>query len=103
MNDPATQIVVTIKTVPGKRDEYLKRLKAHGERCLATEPGTLKFEILLPVDQADTVMLYEVYASPEAFQEHRTGPSMKQVMQDESGLRISLAGVHCNLADETTN
>jgi len=35
-------IVATIKTTPGKRDEYLKHLKAHAQRCLATEPGTLK-------------------------------------------------------------
>ena len=34
-------IVATVKTVPGKRDEYLKHLKAHAQRCLATEPGTL--------------------------------------------------------------
>ena len=39
-------------------------LKAHGERCLATQPGTLKFEIMLPLEEADTIMLYEVYASP---------------------------------------
>ena len=50
-------IVATIKTVPGKRDEYLKHLKAHGERCLAAEPGTLKFEIMLPREEADTIML----------------------------------------------
>jgi hypothetical protein len=42
-------LVATIKTVPGKRDEYLKHLKAHAQRCLATEPGTLKFEILVPL------------------------------------------------------
>ena len=58
-------IVATVKTVPGKRDEYLKHLKAHAQRCLATEPGTLKFEILVPQKEADTIMLYEVYASPE--------------------------------------
>jgi quinol monooxygenase YgiN len=91
-------IVATIKTVPGKRDEYLKHLKAHGERCLATEPGTLKFEILLPLEEADTIMLYEVYASPEAFQTHWTGPSMQQIKQD-AGLRVSLSGVRCNLVE----
>ena len=70
-------IVATIKTVPGKRDEYVKHLKAHGQRCLATEPGTLKFEILVPQEETDTVMLYEVYTGPEAFQAHWNGPSKK--------------------------
>jgi quinol monooxygenase YgiN len=74
-------IIATIKTVSGKRDEYLKHLKAHGERCLSTEPGTLKFEILVPKEEPDTLMLYEVYASPEAFQTHWTGRSIQQVRQ----------------------
>jgi quinol monooxygenase YgiN len=92
-------IVTTIKTVPGKRDEYLKHLKAHGQRCLATEPGTLMFEILVPKEEADTLMLYEVYASPEAFQAHWTGPSMLQVKQDSAGLQVNLSGVRCDLVE----
>jgi quinol monooxygenase YgiN len=64
-------IVATIKTVPGKRDEYLTFLKAHGKRCLATEPGTLQFEILVPQEEADTVMLYE--CTPAQKLSRRTG------------------------------
>ena len=92
-------IVATIKTVPGKRDEYLKHLKAHAKRCLATEPGTLKFEILMPKEESDTLMLYEVYASPEAFQAHWTGLSMQQAKQDAAGLQVSLSGVRCDLVE----
>jgi quinol monooxygenase YgiN len=92
-------IVATIKTVAGKRDEYLKHLKAHGQRCLATEPGTLKFDILVPKEEADTLMLYEVYASPEAFQTHWAGASMEQVKKDAAGLQVSLSGVRCDLAE----
>ena len=92
-------IVATIKTAPGKRDEYLKHLKAHGQRCLATEPGTLIFDILLPQKEADTIMLYEVYASPEAFDAHWTGPSMQQAKQDTAGLMISMSGELCDFAE----
>jgi quinol monooxygenase YgiN len=90
-------IVATIKTVSGKRDEYLKHLKAHAQRCF--EPGTLKFEILVPKEEADTLMLYEVCASPEAFQAHWTGPSLQQVKQDAAGLQVSLTGVRCDIAE----
>jgi quinol monooxygenase YgiN len=92
-------IVATIKTAPGKRHEYLKHLKAHGERCLATEPGTLKFEILVPQKEADTLMLYEVYASPEAFEAHWNGASVQQTRGDTAGLLVSLSGVHCDLVE----
>ena len=92
-------IVATIKTAPGKRDEYLKHLTAHAERCRATEPGTLQFEILVPQKEEDTLMLYEVYASPEAFQAHWEGQSMKQVRRDSEGLQLSLSGVRCDLVE----
>ena len=92
-------IVATIKTAPGKRDEYLKHLRTHAERCRATEPGTLQFEILVPQKEEDTLMLYEVYASPEAFQAHWDGQSMKQVRRDSEGLQLSLSGVRCDLVE----
>ena len=92
-------IVATIKTAPGKRDEYLKHLRAHGERCRATEPGTLQFDILVPHEQADTVMLYELYASKEAFDVHWNGPSIQQIRRDAAGLQVSLTGVRCDLAE----
>ena len=92
-------MVATIKTVPGKRDEYLKHLKAHAQRCLATEPGTLKFEILVPQDEADTVMLYEGYASPEAFEAHWNGLSKQQAERDFRGLKVSASGVCCDIVE----
>src|SRR5437660_12904122 len=92
-------IIATIKTVPGKRDEYLKHLKAHRDRCLANEPGTLTFDILVPQKEADTVMLYEVYASPEAFEAHWNGLSMQQAKHDTEALAIGMNGVRCDPDD----
>jgi autoinducer 2-degrading protein len=92
-------IVATLKTAPGKREEYLPHLKAHGERCRATEPGTLQFEIMLPHDDPDTILLYELYESPEAFQVHWNGPSIKQTQQETQGLVVSLKGTRCNLVE----
>lgn len=60
-------VVATIKTIRGRREEYLKHLQAHAQRCLTTEPGTLNFEILVPHELGDTTMLYEVYESPKSF------------------------------------
>jgi quinol monooxygenase YgiN len=77
-------LIATIKTVPGKREEYLNHLRAHSQGYFAKEPGTLKFEIMVPHDQADTVILYEVYASPEAFETHWRGPA-KQGSQSRFG------------------
>jgi quinol monooxygenase YgiN len=92
-------IVATIKTAPGKRDEYLTHLRAHAERCRAHEPGTVQFEILVPHNEADTVMLYEVYTDADAFQVHWNGESIKQVRKDTEGLQASLSGVRCHLVE----
>jgi len=92
-------MVATIKIARGRREEYLKPLRAHAKRCLANEPGTLQFEILLPQEEPDTVMLYEVYASPDAFQAHWNGESMKQVRRDTEGIQASLSGVRCDLVE----
>jgi quinol monooxygenase YgiN len=53
----------------------------------------------VPKEEADTLMLYEVYASPEAFQAHWTGLSMQQAKQDAAGLQVSLSGVRCDLVE----
>jgi quinol monooxygenase YgiN len=92
-------MVATIKIAPGRRDEYLKPLKAHAKRCLANEPGTLQFEILVPHEEPDTLMLYEVYASPDAFQAHWKGESMQQVRRDTESIQATLSGVRCDLAE----
>jgi quinol monooxygenase YgiN len=92
-------IVATIKTVEGKRDEYLKHLQAHAKRCLEGEPGTLKFEIMLPHNDANAVMLYEVYESQEAFDAHWNGTSMQQIRKDAAGLQASLTGTRCALVE----
>jgi quinol monooxygenase YgiN len=96
---PKLAIVATIKAAPGRRAEYLKHLGAHAERCLANEPGTLQFEILTPHDDPDAVMLYEVYADPEALKAHWNGESMKQVRRDSEGLQVSLSGVRSDLVE----
>jgi quinol monooxygenase YgiN len=94
----ALAIIATIKTVPGKRDEYLKHLQAHRERCLLSEPGTLTFDILVPQKETDTVLLYEVYASQAALDAHWNGPSMQQAKVDTEGLAVSMTGVRCDAA-----
>jgi quinol monooxygenase YgiN len=92
-------LVATIKTVSGKRDEYVTFMKAHAQHYLASEPGVLKFEILVPHDQADTVMLYEVYASPEVFEAHWNGQARREANRDLEPLRVNASAVRCDLME----
>lgn len=91
-------IIATLEIAAGKRSEYLEQLVTHRERCLSEEPGTLAFEILVPHDEADIIMLYEVYASEEAFEAHMTGDSISKVRQNTPGMLVSLSGIRCSPA-----
>src|SRR5262249_1365642 len=53
--------VSTIEAAAGRRDQILPLLAAHKARCLKEEPGTLQFEILLPNNDDEKILLYEVY------------------------------------------
>ena len=91
-------IIATIRTPPGQRDAYLKHLQAHAARCRTNDPGTLQFEILIPEKEAETILLYEVYASNEALQAHLNGPSMQQMRRDAEHIKVSLTYVRGILA-----
>ena len=52
-------LVATIKTVPGKREEYLKHPRLTPKMIWRPNEAP-EFEILVPREEADTVMLYEV-------------------------------------------
>ena len=58
---PKFALIASIEVAPGRRDEFLPLLRAHAARCLKDEPRTLQFDVLLPHDGGDKVMLYELY------------------------------------------
>lgn len=88
-------IVVTIKVEPGQVDEVLAELKAHAARCLSNEPGTLQFDVLVPVEGENQVMLYEAYVDEAAFGAHRKGESMTILQKGLEGRVSSTSGVSC--------
>jgi quinol monooxygenase YgiN len=65
---------------------------AHRCRVRTCDAGRLQKE-------DDTIMLYEVDASSEAFEAHWTGPSMQQAKQDTTSLQVSLSGVRCDFVE----
>ncbi|MCQ9391427.1 antibiotic biosynthesis monooxygenase [Pseudomonas viridiflava] len=92
-------VVATIKIELGDRAEYVSALQAHALRCSETEPGTLEFRILVPQDDPNTVMLYELYSSAEAFQAHLEGASIAQMRAETSRFKTNLSGIICEQAN----
>ncbi|MGB7949474.1 MAG: antibiotic biosynthesis monooxygenase [Candidatus Binatia bacterium] len=88
-------VIGTVVVQPGTRDEVLRAVLAHRERCLKEEPGTLAFEVLVPSEDSTKLLVYELYADPASFAAHMAGKSMAQ-LQSEVGSKVtSITGTQC--------
>jgi (4S)-4-hydroxy-5-phosphonooxypentane-2,3-dione isomerase len=92
-------IIGKLEIAPGHLDRVLPLLIAHRARCLADEPGTLQFEVLLPHDDQTKVLLYEVYTDDAAFQAHWNGPSTARLREEASGMIVGVTGTRCALSE----
>lgn len=90
-------IVATFDVADGRMDEFLPLMLAHRDRCLKDEPGTLRFDVLRPRNDENTIMLYEVYEDDAAFQVHWNGPSVARMRADTTGMVAKPTGIRCAL------
>ena len=92
-------IIGKLEIAPGQLDRVLPMVMAHRTRCLADEPGTLQFEVLLPHDDQTKILLYEVYTDDAAFQTHWNGPSTGRLREEAAGMIVGVTGTRCALAE----
>jgi len=92
-------LVVTMKVNPREMEAVLKAAKAHAARSLSSEPGTLQFDVLVPVNEDNELMLYEMYVDEAAFEVHRNGASMAIVQKDLEGKVDSTSVVRCKVQE----
>jgi quinol monooxygenase YgiN len=92
-------IVATFEVVPGRMDDFLPLLLAHRDRCLRDEPGTLRFDVLRPRNDENTVLLYEVYVDDAAFKVHWDGAHVARMRAEMTGMVTKLTGIRCSRLD----
>ncbi len=81
-SDHAVCLLVTLTCAPGKREAFVARVRAHAATCLAEEDGCIRFDVLVPDDEEDTVHLYEVYIDDAAIETHLGTAHMARYMED---------------------
>ena len=64
----AVCVTFTIKT--GAMDTFMASMEKQAADSVSSEPGCRRFDICADGDEPDTVFLYELYDSRDAFQEH---------------------------------
>ncbi|CAN5162892.1 hypothetical protein BH11PSE11_BH11PSE11_17850 [soil metagenome] len=88
-------VIRTIQVRPGFRAPVLEAVNAHRLRCLRDEPGTIQFDVMVPVDDQTKLILYEVYVDDAAIVAHMKGESMVKVREQIGSKILSINGVHC--------
>ena len=87
------------------RDTALPLFERQSARCLASEPGTLQFDVLTPHWEADKVMVYEVFEDHDAYVSHRDGDNSKTsfIEAKQLGIPFEITGVACTKAKLKTH
>jgi len=92
-------IMGTVDVVPGRRDQLIPLLIAHRARCLKDQPGTLRFEVLVPREDDARVLLFELYQDDAAFQEYLNSTSLTRLKEEAGGMMAKVTATNCVLIE----
>ena len=85
--DPYT-ILVEFDLKPGTSKAFMPLMLENARRSLADEPGCITFDVLTRAEDAERVVLYEIYRDKAAFSEHLKAPHF---LSFDSGIRNYVA------------
>jgi quinol monooxygenase YgiN len=91
--------VTTLKALPGKGDELLRHCQIYAPRFVANEPGTLRIELLKPLNEPDTVVAWDVYESAAAIEAHRNGDLLREFLDKGKSILVTMSGVRHTLVE----
>jgi quinol monooxygenase YgiN len=63
-------IVVDFKLASGARPQFRRLIDANARASCEFEPGCRRFDVLEPKNDPDRILLYEIYDSRAAFEQH---------------------------------
>jgi (4S)-4-hydroxy-5-phosphonooxypentane-2,3-dione isomerase len=88
-------LLVELTLRAGQKDAYIARAGRHRAAVLDNEPGCRRFDIMVPDDGADTVMLYELYDNAAALEAHMQTPYMKAYLDETAPMIIERRRRQC--------
>lgn len=75
-------IIVTIKLLPGKAEEFKPHILANAQAAVRDEPDCHLFHVSQLEDDPDTFVFYEMYTDATSLEVHREQPHFKKFYQD---------------------
>ncbi len=67
---PFLAVMVSFRLRPGTIERFVRLILASAHASIEREQGCLQFDVIVPEDTADHVVLYELYRTREAFALH---------------------------------
>jgi quinol monooxygenase YgiN len=71
-------VAVTFVIKPKQMDDFMPLMLANARKSQRSEPGCCQFDVCTDDSHPNTVFLYEVYKSGEAFQAHLDSRHFKE-------------------------
>ena len=92
-------LIVEFKIKPGQREQFLDIIKDHAAGTLAEEEGCQQFNVGVPDDDEDMVLLYEQYRDEAALDIHKASPRLVRTRERYAELIESRAIRVCQVQE----
>ena len=95
-------ITVEFRLKPGAMSGFRTLIDRNAMDSWRDEPGCRRFDVLVPKGEDSRILLYEIYDSRAAFEEHLQSTHFREFNRDSAGLVESKAVVEFDLVREGT-
>lgn len=90
-------LVVELEIEPDNFETFVDIVTKHGANSLKIEKGCLRFEVLIPRESRNKVILVEMYADNGALDSHWNSDHMAVYRKNVSNMIISRVAHRCDL------
>jgi autoinducer 2-degrading protein len=95
-------IIVDFHLKPGARSAFRQLIDMNARISVQAEHGCRRFDVVEPRDEADRVLLYEIYDDDFAFEAHVSSPHYVQFDAESAPLIVDKSVIRCDLVCEGT-
>ncbi len=97
-NSKRIVLVVNLEVHETHFDAYLEQIKLHAHNSVQLEQNCLRFEVLIPDESINNIILVEVYTDDEALKTHADSEHMAKYRKLTKGM-VTKSTIHrCNPA-----
>ena len=95
-------IIVDFRLKPGSRSAFRRLIDTNARTSAQVERGCRRFDVVEPRDEADRVLLYEIYDDDVAFEAHVKSAHYVQFDAESAPLIVDKSVIRCDLVCEGT-